>query len=451
MADLNALIAQGAQFAAPADPFAQYGKMQQLRLGENQNALAQYQLESAKRTDLQQNALNRAYSDAVDPATGKIDYGKVSKSLAAGGAGSQIPAALKQQLEGRELQSKADKAESDLLDVKLKQSRGFLDTLDPADPDAPARYLAWHEANHADPIIGKALTARGVSAEQARKNIEVAIAKGPAAFAQLVNQSKLGTEKFMEMNKPTLSTKDIGGSVVNQTFNPLTGELKVIGTTKKTPTFADISAQGQLKVSQDRLTNEQTRIANEQDPTVVAKQTVADDGTVTNFNKFGQVINTVKGAGKASGTFAKSELQKKTLAADRTMVINELTEAIKPGGLIDTSTGSGAGKAVDMAAGFFGKATKGDIAIGKLQPIADLVLKIVPRFEGPQSDADTASYREASGNLANAMLPREKRKAAAKEIIRLMQARQNQFVTSDMASGDVAVPSVAPPPGFTQD
>jgi hypothetical protein len=444
MADLNALIAQGAQFAAPPDPFAQYGKMQQLRVGENQNALAQYQLESARRTDLQQNALNRAYSDAVDPATGKIDYSKVSKSLAAGGAGSQIPAALKQQLEGRELQSKADKAESDLLDVKLKLSRGFLDTLDPADPNAPARYLAWHEANHADPIIGKALTSRGVSAEQARQNIEAAIKKGPAAFAQLVNQSKLGTEKFMEMNKPTLSTKDIGGSVVNQTFNPLTGELKVLDTTKKTPTFADISAQGNLKVAQDRL-------ANEQDPTVVAKQTVADDGTVTNFNRSGQVISTVKGAGKTSGTFAKSELQKKTLAADRTMVINELTEAIKPGGLIDTSTGSGAGKAIDMAASVFGKATKGDIAIGKLQPIADLVLKIVPRFEGPQSDADTASYREASGNLANAMLPREKRKAAAKEIIRLMQARQNQFVTSDMASGDVAVPSVAPPPGFTQD
>jgi hypothetical protein len=444
MADLNALIAQGAQFAAPPDPFAQYGKMQQLRVGENQNALAQYQLESAKRTDLQQNALNRAYSDAIDPATGKIDYSKVSKSLAAGGAGSQIPAALKLQLEGKELQSKADKAESDLLDAKLKQSRGFLDTLDPADPTAPARYLAWHEANHKDSIIGPALAARGVSTEDARKNIEAAIAKGPAAFATLLNQSKLGTEKFMEMNKPTLSTKDIGGSVVNQTFNPLTGELKVLDTTKKTPTFADISAQGNLKVAQDRL-------ANEQDPTVVAKQTVGDDGTVTNFNRFGQVIGTVKGAGKPSGTFAKAEAQKKTLDADRTMVIRELTEAIKPGGLIDTSTGSGAGKAIDMAASVFGKATKGDIAIGKLQPIADLVLKTVPRFEGPQSDADTASYKEAAGNLANAMLPREKRKAAAQEIIRLMKARQGQFITSDMASGNVAVPSIAPPPGFTQD
>jgi len=106
----------------------------------------------------------------------------------------------------------------------------------------------------------------------------------------------------------------------------------------------------------------------------------------------------------------------------------------------------------DAGAGFFGKATEGDIAIGRLQPIADIVLKTVPRFEGPQSDKDTASYKEAAGNLANANLPREKRKAAANEIIRLMQKRQGQFITSDMASGNTATPAgVAPPEGFVPD
>jgi hypothetical protein len=241
MADLNALIAQGAQFAAPPDPFAQYGKMQQLRVGENQNALAQYQLESAKRTDLQQNALNEGYAQSIDPATGQINYGNLTKFLAGRGAGSQIPAVLKQQLEGRELQSKADKAESDLLDVKLKQSRGFLDTLDPADPNAPARYLAWHEANHADPIIGKALTARGVSAEQARQNIEAAIKKGPAAFAQLVNQSKLGTEKFIEMNKPSNVSQDAGGSSRILSIPGLGGPATIVAGSNviKTGTIAD--------------------------------------------------------------------------------------------------------------------------------------------------------------------------------------------------------------------
>lgn len=197
---------------------------------------------------------------------------------------------------------------------------------------------------------------------------------------------------------------------------------------------------------------ERDRIANAENPNVVNKQVVGEDGTVTNFNKFGEVIGTVKGAGKQSATYAKTQAQKKTLAADQKLVIGELTEAIKEGGLIDQSTGSGAGRLIDAGAGFFGKATEGDIAIGRLQPIADIVLKTVPRFEGPQSDKDTASYKEAAGNLANANLPREKRKAAAQEIIRLMQKRQNQFITSDMASGNTATPAgVAPPEGFVPD
>jgi hypothetical protein len=450
MADLNALIAQGAQFAAPPDPFAQYGKMQQLRVGENQNALAQYQLESAKRTDLQQNALNEGYAQSVNPVTGELDYKRLTKFLAGRGAGSQIPAALKQQLEGRKLQTEADTAESNLLDAKLKQARGFLDTIDPTSPDAAERYIAWHKANHSDPIVGKALAARGITADNSFAQIDKAL-KTPGGLAKLIQQSMLGTEKFMEMNKPTLSTKDTGGSLIDRTFSPLTGEIKVLGTTKKTPTFADIAAQGNLKVAQDRLINDQTRLANEQDPTVVTRQTVGEDGTVTNFNKFGQVVGTVKGAGKASGTFAKAELQKKQLGKDLNLSISELTEATKDGGLIDQSTGSYLGKAVDISNRVFGRATKGDIAAGKLQPIADLALKMVPRFEGPQSNADTTSYKQAAGQLADTTLPTEIRKQAGREVLRIMKARKDQFVTSDMASGDVAVPSVAPPPGFTQD
>jgi len=50
MADLNALIAQGAQFQPLPDPFAQYGKMQQLQNASMQNQLTQQQLASAKLT-----------------------------------------------------------------------------------------------------------------------------------------------------------------------------------------------------------------------------------------------------------------------------------------------------------------------------------------------------------------------------------------------------------------
>jgi hypothetical protein len=73
-----------------------------------------------------------------------------------------------------------------------------------------------------------------------------------------------------------------------------------------------------------------------------------------------------------------------------------------------------------------------------------MVLKMVPRFEGPQSDKDTRTYKEAAGQLADATLPTEIRQQAAKEIVRLMKARKNQFVTQEMAAEGAAPAGAAP-------
>ena len=105
---------------------------------------------------------------------------------------------------------------------------------------------------------------------------------------------------------------------------------------------------------------------------------------------------------------------------------------------------------VDASAGFFGSATPGAIAAAALKPIADLSLKMVPRFEGPQSDKDTASYKEAAGQLGNENLPVPIRKAAAKTVLRLLNTRKKQFVSESMAAEGIT-PTVAPPPGFTPD
>jgi len=206
MADLNALIAQGYQPPAPIDPFAQYAKMQQLNVGQNQNALAQYQLAQAQRQDIQANALNQAYASATNPETGAIDYKKVASALASGGAGSQIPAVLKNQFEYEKAQTEAQIKKSELIDAKLKQSRGLLEGV-----STPQDYLAWHEANHADPVLGPMLEARGVTADKARAQIEQALQQ-PGGFEQLLNQSKLGVEKFAEMNKPVLTPQNLGGT-----------------------------------------------------------------------------------------------------------------------------------------------------------------------------------------------------------------------------------------------
>ena len=127
----------------------------------------------------------------------------------------------------------------------------------------------------------------------------------------------------------------------------------------------------------------------------------------------------------------KEQQAREKMNRDLDMVIPSLEEISKDGGLIDQSTGSGAGALVDYGAAIVGKATPGSIAVGKLKPLVDPILKLVPRFEGPQSDKDTASYREAAGDLANPAVPNARKKAAAKQILEIYKRRRNEFTTTE--------------------
>ena len=196
------------------------------------------------------------------------------------------------------------------------------------------------------------------------------------------------------------------------------------------------------------------------EPALRTQQVTMSDGTLGVVNMDTGVItpSTMGGApvkGKPSAFAEKAAAQKAQLSRDLNFAITQLGDITKDGGLIDQSTGSGAGRLIDLGAGFVGQATEGAIAIGKIAPIADLVLKMVPRFEGPQSNKDTQSYKEAAGQLADPTLPTKIRKEAGKTVLRLMQERQGQFVTSDMATEGAApaAPAAAPPlpPGFKPD
>lgn len=74
MADLNALIAQGAQFRQPVDPFAQYAQMQQLQQGQQANQLNQMKMAEYQRNIESQNALRATAAPAgVNPQHWAID------------------------------------------------------------------------------------------------------------------------------------------------------------------------------------------------------------------------------------------------------------------------------------------------------------------------------------------------------------------------------------------
>jgi DNA-binding TFAR19-related protein (PDSD5 family) len=160
------------------------------------------------------------------------------------------------------------------------------------------------------------------------------------------------------------------------------------------------------------------------------------------------------GAQETARLEARSAATQRQEAAQLDRGIAELRRISEPGGLLERSTGSGVGRLLDIAGEFVGVSSRGGQAAAALAPVADIVLKLVPRFEGPQSDRDTRSYQEAAGRLADPTIPNETRLAAAREIIRLMETRRDQFqfggsaapATPQGAGGRSAPAAAAAPP-----
>ena len=229
---INPNIALAVRGIELQDPLVQYGRVSAIQQAQQQNQLAQMQMQQSQRDLAATNALNQAYKEAYSPDTGEVDINRLRGSLATGGFGSKLPGIEESIFKARGAKTTALKGEADLLDTKLKQSRQFLETLNPNDPNAAEAYMQWHRANHADPVIGKALEARGITVDQSMQRIQQ-LMQTPGGLARLINESKLGTDKFMEMNKPQLSTVDTGSEMVSQAFQPLTQQLTTVRKLKK--------------------------------------------------------------------------------------------------------------------------------------------------------------------------------------------------------------------------
>jgi hypothetical protein len=214
-------------------------------------------------------------------------------------------------------------------------------------------------------------------------------------------------------------------------------------------TQAQINAN---QIAEARLELERARVENDRVGVQQAERrlrVLEEEARQRSDPAFRSQIAAAEAAGTAAG---RQQVERAATVNEINTVVSELQRALQPNGLIDRATGSGVGALRDVAAGFVGRATPGAIAIGQLQPIADLVLKIVPRFEGPQSDKDTQSYREAAGKLADPTVPNEIRRAAAAEIVRVLKDRKGRLgstVTIPMqtagsqAPAAVAVPAAA--------
>jgi hypothetical protein len=349
-----------------------------------------------------QNELRNLYSRGVDPSTpegfrqlASIDPATAMKLRTQG-------------LEGRKLEGEIKKTGFELtakgMDIMRERSKDLLQNT------SDANYIAHTQEGVRDGLI---------TPEQAQRNVQLYTSIPPDKRVAYITQGLAKAEKFYEMNTVSESQKQ----------SNLT------------------TRRGQDLTNERALENQKLLYG----PDVVANTVTDSTGKVTQFNRQGKIIGQPGAVGKPSATFEKTAALQKQMGKDLDLAITEIERVTKDGGLIDQSTGSGAGRAIDIGAGIFGKATPGAIAIAKLKPIADLGLKMVPRFEGPQSDKDTASYKEAAGQLADASLPVEIRKEAGKEVLRLMKARKGQFVNEAMATEGIGASAPALPAGFKPD
>jgi len=166
------------------------------------------------------------------------------------------------------------------------------------------------------------------------------------------------------------------------------------------------NAAGQLAVSQGQLGVAQAR--EKREATAPKGQIVQTDtgpllvdpvsGTATPVTVGGKAVP-AKGSGQA--------------AKDAQSVIDLLDQADP---LLDTATHSLIGAGYDRGAAAFGKSTEGAQAAAQLKALEGALISKQPKMTGPQSDKDVLLYRQMAGQIGDASLPIETRRAAMRGV-----------------------------------
>jgi hypothetical protein len=421
MATIDPNIALGVrpvqiEYPKQESPMNQMAAVMQLQNAQQTNELNRQKMEEYTRAREMEGTRRNALAgiDLNSPDS----FNKVAQRLYDVGdvEGAQKMLGARAELEYKQAQTGKEKALTGKADTesKVEKTKLFITQLP---------IIAQNPTDQAIEQWANTLVQNGImSMEQATAGMNQMLALPPDQRSKRLMQSALTAKDALEQHYVQQDLGDRKQIVAMPKFGD--GKARVVQEDKVGLSQFE---KGKLNIDRERLDRD-TGAGN------VAHVVTDNQGNVTMINRKGEVIGSkLIGAGKPSATFEKSTQQQKQIGNDRKLAISELEEITKDGGLIDQSTSSYAGKGVDILARTIGTATPGDIAAGQLAPISDLVLKMVPRFEGPQSDKDTASYNRAAGQLSDTTLPAKIRKAAGKEILRLMKSRENQFGTPDSA------------------
>jgi hypothetical protein len=97
------------------------------------------------------------------------------------------------------------KLQNEAIANRIKLSREMLTGV-----NTPEDYIAWHEANHKDPVLGGYLGQRGVTAEQSRAKIIAELSK-PGGLDKLKRESALGATELQKELMQTERSVQVAG------------------------------------------------------------------------------------------------------------------------------------------------------------------------------------------------------------------------------------------------
>lgn len=232
---VNPAIAMGVRGVELADPLAQYGRVAAIQQAQQQNALANMQMQEYVRArEEEQGIRNRLAGGA------SLEDAETRNYLLGSKTGRDI---LQRQAELQKAQTEEAARRAKLAQDTQAMYRDMATQIRSKDDAA----LFLQKVVNDPALKGSPISVIPLM-EQVRR-----IPEDPQGLDNWIKQFALGSTKWVTENKPQLTTSDIGGQVVSRTFAPLTGEIKTVATQQKT------MAPGE----EERLKNEATRIRQE--------------------------------------------------------------------------------------------------------------------------------------------------------------------------------------------
>lgn len=403
---LDPRISLGVQPMQIADPLAQYGKVAAIQQAQNQNALAQYQLSAAQRADEQAANRLRLFQEAGG------DPGKVGNALLRTGD-------VKGYTEFTKSQAEAGKARAETIAKHMALSRERLATV-----RSPEDYIAWHQSNHADPVLADYFKPMGITAESQTQKIMQQLQQ-PGGFQALFAQSALGLDKAMEQ---TLTSQNLGGttqvlSTPKYALPGTTPKATVVPGSVSQMTMAPGEAE-KIAISRGQLGVAQGQLGVAQGGLALRQQELAQGATKPVF-KDGQWI--VPPTGMAPGEVR--EVVSPTATKDAKEALNLIEQATK---LIPKATGSYLGNALDTVVQAVGVATPGAKTTAQLRALEGALVSKMPKMSGPQSDKDVALYKQMAGDIGNPNVPPAIKMQALQTIKEIQQRYAGSPPASDI-------------------